>query len=926
MRCGWIVRTAKSALARTLVVAIAAFCASPSPSSGQTVEMIRPIPNMGVAVYEERYSAWSSCSNSCGNGLQTRSSTCVLTATNQSVDPGKCGGITTTQACNDLSGCTFDYATTPWAKPASCGPVTSTRSVSCLRSDGTTMDLAACSGAGAVPPSTQTDVDYSTCTYGFETKPWGSPSSFCSVAAVQTREVNCIRSDPALTPVQDSFCGAGKPASSQTITELSGCAYSWQATAFTPFTNVATPPAVGAGWTETCTPTQRRTRTVWCLRSDGTTVSDSMCPAGTKPAPIEEQANWSGCAYEWEAVGNWSPPVPACGATVETQTINCRRSADLSIFNESSCDAATRPSTTRPSTSFTTCSFSWITSSWGAWSNNCSDAASRTRTVQCQRSDGTIVADGSCSAGTRPPASETTGVYSSCSFTWTSGSWSTPSGCGYVTSTRSVACFNQSLGRNFADGYCSAGTRPAASQTDYDIRSCSYTWSAGAWSGWNTGCSDAAVRTRSIQCVRGDGAVVADGSCNAGTRPAASESAGVYSSCSLGWTTGGWSTPAGCGYVTSTRYVACHNYSLGRTFPDGYCSAGSQPAASQTDYDVRSCSYAWTVGGWSDWNSYCSASAYRGRSVQCQRSDGAIVGDGSCPGGKPAVYEYSAQYANCSFGWIASGWSTPAGCGYVTSSRETYCYNHSLGQYFPEGYCSAGTRPGNYQTDYDIRACSYAWNVGGWGGWDSSCSDGATRYRSVFCQRGDGANVGDDARCGGKPATSESGGVYHGCSYGSGYGALAGQGPCVGGTRTDTYYRTCTRSDGRAVDASAYCGSYYIYTYSSCQLPVSQGGGCLGGVPIAQEGQVYCRGRYYPSGCPPYDYSPGTISLAQCEAMGGNCLQTEETWWEENNDTQDGWQGTIYQCYSGSYGHYGWGALDSYQVNGGNVYRSEGRF
>src|SRR3546814_5245013 len=79
---------------------------------------------------------------------------------------------------------------------------------------------------------------------------------------------------------------------------------------------------------------------------------------------------------------------------------------------------------------------------------------------------------------------------------------------------------------------------------------------------------------------------------------------------------------------------------------------------SETSPQYGGCGYSWITGAWGGWSSTCSASATRTRSVSCQRSDGAIVADGNCAGGKPATSEVSAQYGCCSYSPSYGGWST----------------------------------------------------------------------------------------------------------------------------------------------------------------------------------------------------------------------------------------------------------------------------
>src|SRR3546814_9309811 len=109
---------------------------------------------------------------------------------------------------------------------------------------------------------------------------------------------------------------------------------------------------------------------------------------------------------------------------------------------------------------------------------------------------------------------------------------------------------------------------------------------------------------------------------------------------------------------------------------------------SETSPQYGGCGYSWITGAWGGWSSTCSASATRTRSVPCQRSDGAIVADGNCAGGKPATSEVSAQYGGCSYSTSYGGWST---CVSGTQSRPVTC-TRSDGVQVAASYC--GDRKG----------------------------------------------------------------------------------------------------------------------------------------------------------------------------------------------------------------------------------------
>src|SRR3546814_8713465 len=79
-------------------------------------------------------------------------------------------------------------------------------------------------------------------------------------------------------------------------------------------------------------------------------------------------------------------------------------------------------------------------------------------------------------------------------------------------------------------------------------------------------------------------------------------------------------------------------------------SRGISLSESENQAVYSGCSYNWQSGAWSGWNSSCSASATRTRSVTCRRDPlGTTVADSFCASAKPATSEVSGQYGGCSY-------------------------------------------------------------------------------------------------------------------------------------------------------------------------------------------------------------------------------------------------------------------------------------
>ncbi len=349
--------------------------------------------------------------------------------------------------------------------------------------------------------------------------------------------------------------------------------------------------------------------------------------------------------------------------------------------------------------------------------------------------------------------------------TWSYSPWSPISGCGAVTQTRSASCNPDALsaaqvrtvsctrndGVTVADSLCpgarpadtqsctptsgfSCGTQAALSQSTQLTDTCAYEWLPGPWSASSNTCSASATQTRTVSCRRSDGTTVADASCNAGTRPAVSQTVGDFSGCTYTWQPGGWNacvggagtwsyTPwlpaSGCGTVSQTRTAACNAdadsatqdrsvtclRSDGTPVADSSCmgpkpaitqtctpssgfSCGPEAGTSQSVLLTDICTYSWQIEAWSSWSSQCSESATRTREVRCLRADGVFVADTSCTAARAPSSETSGVFTGCTYSWISGGfgecsggsarwvagqWLPATGCGATEQTRTLTC-------------------------------------------------------------------------------------------------------------------------------------------------------------------------------------------------------------------------------------------------------------
>lgn len=701
------------------------------------------------------------------------------------------------------------------------------RNVTCM-ADGTIVGNARCTEPK--PAETGFTDRYDSCQNDWSVGEYGDPQPSCSANAVRTRQVVCIRHGGPITGelAPDASCTDAKPGATESGPSFAGCGYSWNAGAY-------------SAWSAACSATATRTRSVSCVRSDGSPAGDDVCGAiSAKPATVETD-NTSSCpapgtggdtgtgvAGEWTP-GAWSfvSSTPACAQNAaRTRDVTC--TADGKTVDVSKCTAA-KPATAGEAERTDGCSFGWGIGDYGPYAPECSATSTRSRTVQCIRSGGdtvpAIAPDAACSAaGTRPQDTQTAADYASCGHGWRSGAWSPPTEtCGTTTETRAVTC-QRADGLVLDDGACAdSGERPAATRDETIVTSCTrFDWSYGPWT-YNAGgqtCSDSAAQTRTATCVS-DGKALPDAYCTA-PKEATSRTTARLDGCSYAWSIGEYS-----GYdstcsdnATRTRTVQCRRTG-GDSAPAVVEPSGCGtpvPTASESTSITSGCGYDWQVGLWSQPTDTCGANAET-RSVLCHRSDDTIAPDAECTKtkDKPDTTRNDTVVTGCTFAWKYSAWAYPAGgptCSDSTAQTRTVTGCTGNGKTMDVSYCSKITQVLT-QNVARTDGCTFFWAQGGFGAYDSQCSSKATATQTVQCQRsGDGVSpsVFPDESCtgtaiGAKPDATKTAAIYGGCKLNWDAGTATHSSYCSTNV-TLTYTPTCHRADdlnagaGSTVDAS----------------------------------------------------------------------------------------------------------------------------
>jgi hypothetical protein len=591
---------------------------------------------------------------------------------------------------------------------------------------------------------------------------------------------------------------------------------------------------------------------VTCYRRfDNAAVADDRCDPATKPASSNVQPIYTSCSYDWINGDDaaWSAWSSTCSNSANrTRNPQCRRSNGDVVADASCVNAGKpKPSTTETQGVYSSCTYAaggTITN--GAWNNQCSANAQRSVKRQCIRSNGDVVPDAECSnRSVALTSTETQPVYTSCSYAFATGGWGAWNNTctNSATHTRSVTC-RRSDGTDMPDAECTNRgiAKPNTSETQAVYDSCSYAAGGStSYGGWNSGCSANAQRTVTRQCIRSNGDVVSSAECtNRGVAVTSTQTAAVYDSCSYRGDYGPWSDwNSHCSSsATRTRDAAC-NRSDGTRVADAECTNRgiAVPTRSETAAVYDQCGYrAANPGGWSGWNSSCSANAYRSRHYQCVRADGAVVADAECT-------------------------------------------NRGVG--LDEGQNAAV---------YD--GCTYRGDYAPWSDWNSHCSGSATRTRDAACNRSDGTRVAD-AECTNRgiavPARSETAGVYDGCGYGRGAytGSSDWNSHCSGNAQRTNYYN-CNRSDG-AVVGSAEC------TNRGIAVTEQQGGAVYdqcGYNAVNWSGWSACTNDSQSSNAQCQRSDGAIVGANECNARG---VQTTRT---QGCSSRSNWEG-LYAGYCG---------------------------
>ncbi len=685
---------------------------------------------------------------------------------------------------------------------------------SCVRSDGQTVAQSYCASGPPTDLGTCQDTTYCSVQGAAVVSGYGP-----CIGGVQTLQWNCYANGVKLNsnqctppPNLTQTCGTSNNNNNYTYA-VSNAQYG----TCTAACGSSTAPV--ASWT--------------CVRSDGTTVSQSDCTsAGVTPAATQACTSYATCVAS-------SPVYGTCSATCGTGTAplvsyTCADLAGNSVAS-SNCPS---PAKTQACTSTTSCTYTANASTYGTCTPACgSSVAAAGSNWTCMQSDGTSVSQSVCLAHGVSPTSQACTNYSLCTPENVVYSPTCSNTCG--TGTEALQSWTCGfLAQTASQSQCTA---PAATQACTGYSGCSYTASnPTAYGSCSTTCGTGTQTATAFTCTRSDGTVVAQSNCTAPTTSCTSTSQCVlhnsYGPCS-----------ATCGAGTQTLKGSTCTDSNGNSAPTADCKT---PPSTLICTSTSGCSYvAGLPSAWGACSTTCGVGTQTATTYPCTRSDGTSEPQGDCTAPVRACTSTTqciphASYGSCSStcgtgtqvllpGWTctdSTGNAAPAlnyctapigiasctvtsGCSYTASNPTAYGSCSTT--------CGTGTQTATAftctrsdGTSEPLSACtaptkSCSSNTGcvatpTYGACNTTCGTGTQTLTSWTCDTSGGSVVTPASTyCPTPPASSESCTATSGCTYtasgGSNWGACSTT--CGTGTQTAGTF-TCKRSDGTVVAAS----------------------------------------------------------------------------------------------------------------------------
>ncbi|CAI4221397.1 unnamed protein product [Auanema sp. JU1783] len=653
---------------------------------------------------------WSSCSVSCGSGVRQRTSECVYR--DQVVDQSFCGETKAperSQQCS-LVPCS-NWEMTPWTScSVTCGSGVQTREVFCASGamrermhdqmcdkklkprNQKVCERDSCSSKPVYVVAPLSEVP----TIRWATGPWTPCSTSCD-AGQQKRLVKCR---DQVRDLPDEYCRHIEKPDDQQTCQLKACAY-WRSGPWQPCS-------------ATCGSHVQQSRTVQCVAYNSKqNVSETDCDVAHRPTAVKS-CKLEACPQgepplgRWRT-GDWEKCTKTCGGGWRRRAVSCSAGA---------CDETTKPRSLDSCNSHV-CPVSnntWQISPWTHCSVTCGGGVQRRR-VWCEDAT-TFVSKEDVDCGDKKPIEQRDCELAPCPPRlepvtplrpeWQTSPWSSCSvKCGRGVRRRLVACVDTTTNAAISTSLCDKKKKPLE-EHKCRVMHCPR-WRGMPWGPCSSTCG-AGVRRREVFCQRGRRQRTNETECSSATKPPTEAKCYQPACPAYNWVTTPWSKCLDpCAKNQQHRRVYCMSNGGKRAAPRMCNTEKTPPTTRQCDFSR--CPYEWAPGPWQTCSKTCG-NGTQSRSIEClvkssQTSN--LLSEHSVPKGKCEALPMPKDQQDCNlnaceaeYQWQIGPWQACSKtCGHGVRRRKVRCF-HRNGTRVAKQNCEAvSVRPRRTQTCFE---------------------------------------------------------------------------------------------------------------------------------------------------------------------------------------------------------------------------------